>query len=75
MCLPMTEAELLAQPAEAYMNAEQQAFFRDQEFSGDQGSRAVKRIRDVRAGPDGALYLLTDSAKGRVLRVVPAAAD
>ena len=25
----MTEAELLAQPAEAYMNAEQQAFFRD----------------------------------------------
>lgn len=34
-----------------------------------------ERIRDVRAGPDGALYLLTDSAKGRVLRVVPAAAD
>src|SRR3546814_3282981 len=26
-CLPMTEAELLAQPAEAYMNADQQAFF------------------------------------------------
>ena len=25
----MTEAELLAQPAEAYMNADQQAFFRD----------------------------------------------
>lgn len=31
-----------------------------------------ERIRDVRAGPDGALYLLTDSATGRVLRVVPA---
>lgn len=31
-----------------------------------------ERIRDVRAGPDGALYLLTDSADGRVLRVVPA---
>ncbi len=31
-----------------------------------------KRIRDVRTGPDGALYLLTDSADGRVLRVVPA---
>lgn len=30
-----------------------------------------ERIRDVRAGPDGALYLLTDSAQGRVLRVVP----
>jgi len=31
-----------------------------------------ERIRDVRGGPDGALYLLTDSAEGRVLRVVPA---
>ncbi len=31
-----------------------------------------ERIRDVRAGPDGALYLLTDSANGRVLRVLPA---
>ncbi len=30
-----------------------------------------ERIRDVRAGPDGAIYLLTDSAAGRVLRVVP----
>ena len=31
-----------------------------------------ERIRDVRAGPDGAIYLLTDSPSGRVLRVVPA---
>lgn len=31
-----------------------------------------ERIRDVREGPDGALYLLTDSAEGRLLRVVPA---
>ena len=30
-----------------------------------------ERIRDVRSGPDGALYLLTDSAQGRVLRVLP----
>jgi glucose/arabinose dehydrogenase len=30
-----------------------------------------ERIRDVRAGPDGAIYLLTDSPTGRVLRVVP----
>jgi aldose sugar dehydrogenase len=30
-----------------------------------------ERIRDVRAGPDGALYLLTDNAEGRVLRVTP----
>jgi aldose sugar dehydrogenase len=30
-----------------------------------------ERIRDVRNGPDGALWLLTDSPEGRVLRVVP----
>lgn len=30
-----------------------------------------ERIRDVRTGPDGAIYLLTDSPDGRVLRVVP----
>jgi glucose/arabinose dehydrogenase len=32
-----------------------------------------ERIRDVRQGPDGLLYLLTDSPDGRLLRVVPAA--
>ncbi len=31
-----------------------------------------ERIRDVRAGPDGALWLLTDDPEGRVLRIVPA---
>jgi aldose sugar dehydrogenase len=31
-----------------------------------------QRIRDVRSGPDGALWLLTDSANGRILRVTPA---
>lgn len=31
-----------------------------------------ERIRDVRTGPDGALYLLTDNAAGRILRIVPA---
>lgn len=31
-----------------------------------------ERIRDVRQGPDGALWLLTDSPNGRVLRVAPA---
>jgi glucose/arabinose dehydrogenase len=30
-----------------------------------------ERIRDVREGPDGAIYLLTDSARGRLLRVEP----
>jgi glucose/arabinose dehydrogenase len=31
-----------------------------------------ERVRDVRVGPDGALYLLTDEDPGRLLRVVPA---
>jgi glucose/arabinose dehydrogenase len=31
-----------------------------------------ERIRDVRQGPDGALWVLTDSEEGRVLRLVPA---
>ena len=34
-----------------------------------------ERIRDVRSGPDGALWLLTDDARdGKVLRIVPAGA-
>lgn len=27
------------------------------------------RFRDIRTGPDGAIYLLTDSSDGKVLRV------
>jgi len=30
-----------------------------------------ERVRDVRQGPDGAIWLLTDSGNGRVLRVTP----
>jgi glucose/arabinose dehydrogenase len=30
-----------------------------------------ERIRDVRQGPDGALYVLTDSPKGRMLKLMP----
>jgi len=46
------------------------------------GDKAVKeermlqdlheRIRDVRQGPDGAIYLLTDNSAGRILRLAPA---
>jgi glucose/arabinose dehydrogenase len=32
-----------------------------------------ERIRDVQQGPDGLLYLLTDSDNGSILRVLPAA--
>jgi glucose/arabinose dehydrogenase len=31
-----------------------------------------ERVRDVRQGPDGFVYLLTDSRDGRILRVTPA---
>lgn len=31
-----------------------------------------ERIRDVRQGPDGAIYLLTDNKAGRMLKLVPA---
>lgn len=30
-----------------------------------------ERIRDVRQGPEGAIYLLTDSPQGRVLKLIP----
>ncbi len=30
-----------------------------------------ERIRDVKQGPDGAIYVLTDNARGRVLKVTP----
>ena len=32
-----------------------------------------ERVRDVRQGPDGLLYLLTDEADGRLLRLEPPA--
>lgn len=34
--------------------------------------RGENRIRDVRQGPDGAVWLLTDDPQGEVLRVAPA---
>jgi glucose/arabinose dehydrogenase len=33
---------------------------------------AVGRIRDVRQGPDGYLYLLTDASNGALIRLEPA---
>jgi glucose/arabinose dehydrogenase len=50
------------------------------EFDGDRIVREERmlqslgeRIRDVRQGPDGLLYLVTDGPQGRVLRLKPAA--
>jgi glucose/arabinose dehydrogenase len=34
-------------------------------------SEIGERIRDIRSGPDGFLYILTDGAPGKVIRVVP----
>ena len=34
-------------------------------------SGQVGRVRDVRQGPDGYLYLLTDSPSGALLRIEP----
>ena len=31
----------------------------------------TERIRDVNQGPDGALYFITDNAKGRLMKIVP----
>ncbi len=31
----------------------------------------AERIRDVRQGPDGAIYVLTDTKQGRILKLVP----
>jgi glucose/arabinose dehydrogenase len=31
-----------------------------------------ERVRDVRAGPDGALWIATDSSNGRIARIAPA---
>lgn len=48
-------------------------------FDGKTATREVRllqdrgeRIRDVRQGPDGYLYLLTDSSNGKLLRLAPA---
>jgi glucose/arabinose dehydrogenase len=42
---------------------------REERYLADLG----ERIRDVRQGPNGFLYLLTDNPAGRILRVIPAA--
>jgi glucose/arabinose dehydrogenase len=31
-----------------------------------------QRVRDIRMGPDGLLYVLTDEKQGAVLRIEPA---
>ncbi|HVE77815.1 MAG TPA: PQQ-dependent sugar dehydrogenase [Gemmatimonadaceae bacterium] len=42
---------------------------REERYLGD----LAERIRDVQQGPDGMIYVVTDAADGRLLRVLPAA--
>ena len=35
-------------------------------------SELGERIRDVRQGPDGLLYVLTDNTNGKLIRLLPA---
>ena len=38
------------------------------------GQTSAHRVRDVRQGPDGLLYVLIEAPKGRIVRLEPAAA-
>jgi glucose/arabinose dehydrogenase len=40
---------------------------REERYLGNLG----ERIRDVRQGPDGLLYFLSDNPQGRILKLVP----
>lgn len=43
-----------------------------QQVTGEERIALGQRIRDVRQGPDGAVYVLTDEASGEILRLSPA---
>lgn len=43
---------------------------KDGKVSGQERLDIGKRVRDVRQGPDGQLYLLTDESNGKLLRIV-----
>ena len=47
----------------------------DSEIVGEETLQFEERIRDVRQGPDGYLYVLTDERNGKLLRIEPAPAD
>lgn len=46
--------------------------FEDGKVVGEETLQFNKRIRDVRQGPDGYLYVLTDERNGQLLRIEPA---
>jgi glucose/arabinose dehydrogenase len=42
-----------------------------QEVTNEERIELGARVRDVRQGPDGAVYVATDEANGRILRLIP----
>ena len=72
---------LAFQPVISPHNPEQPAFYEGLMRVVDDSGRVIgetalrmgARIRDVRVGPDGFLYALTDEREGRLFRFVPAA--
>jgi glucose/arabinose dehydrogenase len=42
-----------------------------QEVTGEERIDLGARVRDVRQGPDGAVYVVTDESNGRILRLSP----
>jgi aldose sugar dehydrogenase len=57
----------LAHERVARLTLQGNKILRDDQMLGD----LKERIRDVRQGPDGYIYLLTDSETGRVLKLIP----
>jgi glucose/arabinose dehydrogenase len=55
-----------------FLRQVRRVMFEDGKVVGDQTLQFDKRIRDVRQGPDGYLYVLTDERNGQLLRIEPA---
>jgi glucose/arabinose dehydrogenase len=55
----------------AALDVRRVALDKDGKVTGQERLDIGKRVRDVRQGPDGYLYLLTDDSNGQLLRIVP----
>ena len=56
----------------AALDVRRVALDKDGNVTGQDRLEIGKRVRDVKQGPDGYLYLLTDAADGQLLRIEPA---
>jgi glucose/arabinose dehydrogenase len=57
----------LASQALVRLEMQQGRVTREERYLGELG----ERVRDVAQGPDGLLYIVTDNANGRVMRIIP----